>query len=292
VDRERTVVIAGVGLIGGSIGLAVRARRPGMRVIGLGRDRARLEQAVRLGAIDRATTDAAEAYAGADVAVVCTPVTRVARDAREAARLAPPHVLVTDAGSTKAAIVAEIEADVDPSSRRAFVGAHPIAGSEKKGAAHARDDLFEGRACVLTPTPFTDPDRLDRARAFWSSLGCVLTEMAPAEHDRALALTSHLPHAVAAALAATVPADLLPLAAGAYRDGTRVAGSDAELWAGIFLANRSHVLDALTAFDLSLNRFRDALRDDDPAALALWWEEARSRRARFQPDDPATAHAP
>jgi prephenate dehydrogenase len=289
VDRVRTVAIAGVGLIGGSIGLALRARRAGSIVVGLGRDRARLGQALDLGAIDRATTNPAEAYAEADVVVVCTPVTRVARDVSEAARLAPTDALITDAGSTKALIVAEVEGDPSSTARRAFVGAHPIAGSEKKGAAHARGDLFEGRACVLTPTPMTDPDRLERARAFWSSLGCVITEMSPAEHDRALALTSHLPHAVAAALAVAVPIELLPLAAGAYRDGTRVAGSDADLWAGIFLANRSHLIDALTEFDLSLNRFRDALRDDDMAALVRWWEEARSRRSRFQADDPATA---
>jgi prephenate dehydrogenase len=163
-------------------------------------------------------------------------VTLIAADARRAAEGGPEDVLVTDAGSTKRRIVAEVEAH--PRALAAFVGAHPIAGSERKGVAHARADLFEGRVCVLTPTARTPPERRDRARRFWELLGCRTLEMAPDDHDAALARTSHLPHAVAAALAAAVPAELLALAAGAYRDGTRVAGSDPDLWAGIFLENR------------------------------------------------------
>src|SRR5262249_22685474 len=140
---------------------------------------------------------------------------------------APASVLVTDGGSTKRAILDAVERH-EPS-RRVFVGAHPLAGSERSGVRAARVGLFDGRVCVLTPTPQTSRDRLEQARAFWSDLGCRLVEMSPEAHDDALALPSPLPHAVAAALAASVPPELLPLAAGAYRDGTRVAAADPDL---------------------------------------------------------------
>src|SRR5262249_3976115 len=145
----------------------------------------------------------------------------VAEDVRRSAEAAPADVLVTDAGSAKRQIVERVERH--PRSSAVFVGAHPLSGSERRGVAHARAELFEGRPCVLTPTPRTSPERLRRAREFWAALGCRVMEMGPAEHDEILAYTSHLPHATAAALASTVPVEWLPLAAGAYRDGTRVA---------------------------------------------------------------------
>lgn len=276
---ERTVAIVGVGLIGGSVGLALRARGLADRVVGIGRNPERLERAQRLGAIDEATTDPVFGVAGASVAVICTPVDRIARDAIQAAADGPDDLLVTDAGSTKGAIVAAVEDD--PRGRFVFVGAHPIAGSERQGAAHARSDLFDGRACVLTPTARTPEDRLHRARLFWEALGCRVTTMGPAEHDHALARTSHLPHAVAAALAATIPIELLGLAAGAYRDGTRVAAAEAALWAGIFLENRLPVLDALASFRDQLTRFEAALTSADRDALRRFWEAARARRLAF-----------
>jgi len=279
VERFGTVTIIGVGLIGGSIGMALRARGLAAKVVGLGRSPGSLDEAIRGGAIDEATTDPNRAVDGADVAVICTPVTRIAIDAIGAASAGPEGLLVTDAGSTKRGIVERVEAD--PRALRAFVGAHPIAGSERKGVAHARADLFEGRACVLTPSGRTPIDRLDRARAFWTALGCRLHEMDPAGHDDALAMTSHLPHAVAAALAAAVPAELLPLAAGAYRDGTRVAASDVELWAGIFLANRMPIIEALGAFQDQVVRLKMALIEGDHDAICDWWEAARSRRLQL-----------
>jgi prephenate dehydrogenase len=278
-ERPGTVAIIGVGLIGGSIGLALRSKGLAGRVVGIGRDASRLEEARRLGAIDAFETDLARGVADADVAVVCTPVTRIVEDILEASRLGPALILVTDAGSTKARIVEGVERD--PRGRACFVGAHPIAGSERQGAAFARADLFEGRSCVLTPTPRTPLDRLERARGFWSGLGCRLFEVDPLGHDERLALTSHLPHAVAAALAASVPVDLLPLAAGAYRDGTRVAEADAALWAGIFLENREPVLRALDEFEAHLDSFRSAIEAGDLAGLVAWWDEARSRRGGF-----------
>jgi prephenate dehydrogenase len=278
-ERLETVAIVGVGLIGGSIGLALRARGRCEHVIGIGRNDARLREAVALGAIDEATTSLSQGVARADVVVVCTPVTRIADDVRQAAVNGPERVLITDAGSTKQGIVQTLEHE--SRTRAVFVGGHPLAGSDSNGVAHARADLFEGRACVLTPTPRTPADRLGRARSFWSDLGCRLIELDPAAHDAVLALTSHLPHVVAAALAAVVPGESLGLAAGAYRDCTRVAKADASLWAGIFLENRLPLLEALGMFQDQLAYFLQALQSNDRDTICSWWDAARTRRLQF-----------
>jgi prephenate dehydrogenase len=277
--RLGTVAIVGVGLIGGSVGLALRAGGLSRRIIGIGRTAARLRSAQALGAIDEATTELARGVAEADVVVVCTPVTQIAADVHQAAACGPDDLLVTDAGSTKRRIVEAVEDQ--PRSRAVYVGSHPLAGSERQGVEHAQDALFEGRVCVLTPTGATPPDRLERARGFWKALGCRIVELDPVAHDEALAATSHLPHAVAAALAAAVPGEALGLAAGAYRDGTRVAASDAALWTAIFLENQAPLLRALGRFESQLGRFRQALEASDAAALHSWWETARARRGQF-----------
>jgi prephenate dehydrogenase len=278
-ERLGTVAIVGVGLIGGSIGLAVRARRLASEVVGVGRDPGRLDQASRAGAIDRGTTDLGEGVAEADVVVVCTPVSQVAEDVGRVAETAPAHVLVTDAGSAKRQIIDAVERH--PPSAAVFVGAHPLTGSERKGVTSARADLFEGRVCVLTPTPRTRPERTGRALAFWTALGCRVVELGPAEHDEILAYTSHLPHALACALASSVPVEWLPLAAGGYRDGTRVAGADSALWTAIFRDNRGPLLKALGTLRERLDAFEYALMNDDEHAIGSWWEQGRRRRQLF-----------
>jgi prephenate dehydrogenase len=276
----RRVAIVGVGLIGGSIGLALRARRVAAEVIGVGRDAGSLAQAVERGAIDRATTDLREGTRAAQVVVVCTPVNRIVEDVRSCAEATSSGALITDAGSSKRQIVEAVERQ--PHCASVFVGAHPIAGSERRGVVHARADLFEGRPCVLTPTSRTPVDRLRRARQFWTSLGCRVLEMGPTEHDEVLAYTSHLPHALAAALAGSIPVDWLPLAAGAYRDGTRVAAADTGLWTAIFRENRGPLLKALDSLRERLASFQYALMTDDEDAIRRWWDGARQRRAVFE----------
>jgi prephenate dehydrogenase len=274
------VAIVGVGLIGGSIGLALKTRNAAARVVGIGRDRARLDEAVRLGAIDEGTTDLAAGVAGAEAAVVCTPVDRIAADVRALAEAGPRDLLITDAGSTKYRIVMDVERHAAARSR--FVAAHPIAGSERQGAAFGRADLFEGRPCVLTPSSRTPGDRVERAAAFWSALGASIVVMAPADHDEALALTSHLPHAVASTLAASVPTAALRLAAGAYRDGTRVAAADAKLWTAIFRENRGPLLDAIGTFQDRLSALKFALMADDDDAIRSCWEFGREHRLDYE----------
>ena len=278
-EQQGTVAIIGVGLIGGSIGLALRSRQIATDVIGVGRDPATLEEAVRLGAIDRGTTEIRDGVASADIVVICTPVNRVAEDVRRTVEVAPAEVLVMDAGSTKRQIVESVERQARSSA--VFVGAHPIAGSERRGVANARANLFDARPCVLTPTPRTRAERLRRAWRFWTAIGCRVVEMGPADHDEVLAYTSHLPHAIAAALASSVPADWLPLAAGAFRDGTRVAAADTGLWTAIFRENRGPLLKALDSLQDRLAHFKYALMTDDEEAIRHWWDQARHRRDVF-----------
>jgi prephenate dehydrogenase len=239
-----------------------------------------LDQAQRLGAIDRWTTDLEEGVAAAEVVTVCTPVSRVAQDVCRAAESASAEVLVTDAGSAKRQIVETVERH--PHAATVFVGAHPLAGSERRGVIHARPDLFSGCPCILTPTPLTPLEQSRRARRFWAAIGCRVLEMGPAEHDEILAYTSHLPHATAAALAKAVPIEWLPLTAGAFRDGTRVAAADTTLWTAIFRENRGPLLKALDSFQESITDFKYALMTDDEAAIRLWWDQAKQRRDRFE----------
>ena len=161
-----------------------------------------------------------------------------------------------------------------------------------KGRLHAKADLFDGRVCVLTPTPRTRLDRTHRALAFWTALGCRVLEMGPAEHDEILAYTSHLPHALAAALPASVPAEWLPLAAGAYRDGTRVAAADTGLWTAIFRENRGPMLKALGTLQECLDAFKYALMTDDEEAIRRWWDQAKNARTLYNADfEPRAAEA-
>jgi prephenate dehydrogenase len=263
--RIGTLTIVGVGLIGGSLGLAARQRGVAGRVLGAGRQQATLERARHLGVIDEGFLDLTAAVRRADVAVFCTPVDHIAEQVVAAAPACGPGTLLTDAGSTKAAIVAAVEGRLPKGV--AFVGSHPLAGSEKRGPEHADGCLFEGRVTVVTRTPRTDPAALERTVAFWRALGSRVKVMAPDEHDVALALTSHLPHLVAAALAGLLPPEFRELTASGFRDTTRVAAGDPSLWTGIFLQNRGPVRQALAGLEERLGRFGAALEAADAATL-------------------------
>jgi cyclohexadieny/prephenate dehydrogenase len=255
------LTIVGVGLIGASLGLAARRLGFARRVVGLGRNPASLEQAARIGAIDQGCLHGSEAVAGADFVVVCTPVDLIARQVLELSKDCKPGTLFTDAGSTKSLIVKAIETG-SPSNAH-FVGGHPLAGSEKKGPEHADATLFRNRWTVLTPTPRTNPEALAKVREFWESLGSHVRIMTPEAHDATLALTSHLPHLVASALAGLLPASAFDLAATGFRDTTRVAAGDPALWSAIFQHNREALLASLGATERRLADFRNALESSD-----------------------------
>jgi prephenate dehydrogenase len=276
--RIGTLTIVGVGLIGGSIGLAARRRGLAGRVIGAGRQAATLEKARQLGAIDHVCSDLCEAVRRADVAVFCTPVTLIPEQVLTAAPACGNGTLLTDAGSTKGAIVRALDGKLPRGVR--FVGSHPLAGSEKRGPEHADADLFQGRVTVVTPTPRTDGAALERTVDFWKALDSRVIVMGPDEHDRALAMTSHLPHLLASALAGVLPPELRELAATGFRDTTRVAAGDPSLWTGIFMQNRSALVEALGKLQDQVIDFKMALMTGDEAAIdALLARGKRSRDA-------------
>lgn len=271
------VTIVGVGLIGGSVGLAAKARGAARRVVGVGRDAKKLARAVERGAIDQFTTDLAEGVRLADLVVVCTPVDRTAPTIADALPHAKAGAVFTDAGSTKGGLYEAVRAAAQ--GPFAFVPAHPLAGAEKNGVEHARGDLFDNRVTVLTPhTAEGDPGAVERVEAFWKSLGSRVVRMGADEHDRVLAFTSHLPHAVASAVAGVTHKEWLALSAGGFRDVTRIAAGDPGLWAAIFEANRDAVLAALAAFADRLTEFRTLLESGDRAGLERWLTEGKQVR--------------
>jgi prephenate dehydrogenase len=273
------VAIVGVGLIGGSIGLALRSRGLAEEVVGVGRRPAVLEKAVAVGAIDRGTTNLVEGVAEADLVVVATPVGIIVDVVQAVAQLAP-RASITDAGSTKAEICQALRPDADGSGLRPgrFVGSHPLAGGHRTGPEHARGDLFFGRTVVVTPEDDTPPGLVQRMKEFWESLGAEVTLLSPEEHDRALAATSHLPHLIASALAAATPEEWLRLAATGWADTTRIAAGDAELWTQIFSQNRAAVLDALRRFEHQLAVLDKAIAEGDTAALTSRLQEGKRIR--------------
>ncbi|HEY1188639.1 MAG TPA: prephenate dehydrogenase/arogenate dehydrogenase family protein [Gemmata sp.] len=271
------ITIVGVGLIGGSVGLAAKARAVAGRVVGVDRDPAVGARAVALGALDSATTDLAAGVAGSQLVVVCTPVDRIADVILAGAPHARPGAYFTDAGSTKANIVAAVQGKLPAGVE--YVAAHPLAGSEKAGAEHGRADLFANRVTVLIVGKFgADWGRTVTVGRFWEALGSRVVLMNAEEHDRTVAFTSHLPHAVASAVAGVTPKEWLSLTAGGFRDVTRIAAGDARLWAAIFEANRDGTLAALAQFTDRMNRFRTLLEAGDREGLVQWLSEGKQVR--------------
>lgn len=275
-----TVAIVGVGLIGGSIGLALRERGLARTILGVGRRSASLRRAKKRGAVTGTTMDLARGVAQADLIVVCTPVAEIIPRVLEVADACPATALITDVGSTKAEIVGQLDQALVHGGRRraAFVGSHPLAGSEKTGPEFARADLFENRVVVMTPTRKTAQLAVALTRSFWESLGANVLIETPQRHDQSVAAISHLPHLVASALAAATPPADLCLAAGGWQDTTRVAAADAELWRQILADNRLHVLKSLDKFEKVLAQFRLALETDDQAKLRRLLEAGKQHR--------------
>ena len=269
------IVIVGVGLIGGSVAAAVRKRQLAGVITGCGRSLERLEAARRHGLIDEATTDLPAAARQSDLVVVCTPVDLIVPFVREAAAHSGPGTLVTDAGSVKGSICRELA--TGPEASR-FIGSHPMAGSERQGFEHSDADLFEGRVTIVTPLEGARPDAVNRLKSFWRSLGSVVVELSPEEHDRAVAQISHVPHVAAAALTGLLGDANRGLAATGFRDTTRVASGDPELWRPILMSNRDEVVRGLDIFADGLAGFRRAIVDGDEDALKKLLQQAKSKR--------------
>ena len=272
----RTATIVGVGLLGGSLGLALRARGLARHVVGVGRRQSSLDRALALGAVDEATLDVCVGVAEAELVVLATPVGAMVELARAAADTLPRGAVMTDVGSTKAQLVRELE-DV-AGERFRYVGSHPMAGSEKRGVDEAVPGLFDGALCFVTPTPRTDPRALAAVTELWQALGTRVRHLDPVEHDRLLAFASHLPHLAAAALVNALPAEALACGGAGLRDTTRVASGDPRMWADVCLQNREMILDALARFEQQTHTLHRILADGAEAELLAWLGSAKAVR--------------
>lgn len=271
------IAIVGVGLIGGSIGLAIRAGGSATVRVGIGRRRETLDKAIEYDAVDEATTDMAAGVAGAGLVVVCTPIGSMGEMFKQMAPHLSDGAVVTDAGSTKAKVVALAERTLPKRVR--FVGSHPIAGSEKTGVEYARADLFQRAVCIVTPSRRSDPAAVEMLRGFWTALGGHVHALSPSRHDQVLARVSHLPHAVAAALVLLAQAGRSSDFAGTgFGDTTRIASGDPALWRDIFASNRDAVLKALDLLDRELHRFRRAVQSGDDDGIVEWLARAKASR--------------
>lgn len=266
------VAIIGTGLIGGSIGLEIKKRRLAGKVVGVSRHKKSIIDAKRIGAIDAGSLDLS-IIRGSDCVIFATPINTIIGLAPRIARLISDDCVVTDVGSTKGQITAALE-KVFP----LFVGSHPLAGSERRGIAAAQKDLFKGTICILTPTRKTDIVALHKINQLWRIMGARTVLGTPEAHDKVMAFISHLPHAVAFSLVAAVPEEYMIFAAGGLKDTTRIAASDPELWAQIFLSNTENTAKAIDVFQKKLSLIRLAIKNKNKRKLLAVLEQTSLKR--------------
>ncbi|MGD2138147.1 MAG: prephenate dehydrogenase/arogenate dehydrogenase family protein [Gammaproteobacteria bacterium] len=277
--------IIGVGLIGGSLGHALRKVSYCGEIVGSGRTPGHLQQAVELGVIDRFETDPARAVAGADMVLVSVPLGAMETVFRAIDGQLADHAVLTDAGSAKGSVI--------EAARRAFgtvpgcfVPGHPIAGTEQSGIAAAFPELYRGRRVILTPLEHTDSGALRRVHAMWEAAGATVTEMDPAHHDAVLAATSHLPHVLAFTLVDSLARlgdseEIFAYAAGGFRDFTRIASSDPVMWRDICLANADAIQRMIGHFIEDLQGLGRAVHAHDGTRLLELFSAAKAARDRF-----------
>jgi prephenate dehydrogenase len=285
VRRLRKVAVIGVGLIGGSLALALRRAGFAGPVAGFDRDRGALERAVALHAIDEIAESVSEATRGAELVVVAVPVRAIGSVLHDVGLALDAKAVVTDVGSTKAEVVEIARHELRERFPR-FVPAHPIAGRESSGIEAATLDLFKGARVVLTPVAETEPKATDFVRAAWEAAGARVSTLSAVDHDRIFAAVSHLPHFLSFALVSEIAsrpdsADLFSFAAGGFRDFTRIAASSPEMWRDIALQNREALLAELDRYGVRLAVFRELIEKGDGPALERLMAEARSARTAW-----------
>lgn len=278
--RWRKVTLIGVGLLGGSLGLALRKRGLAAEVHGYVRREASIQECVKAGAVSKAGTDLASAVQNAELIVFCTPLAQM----EELARRAAPHLhkgaLVTDVGSVKGELVRRLE-PIFGERGAIFIGSHPMAGSEKTGVGAAREDLFVNAACVVTPTAGSAVEKVAETEELWGAVGGRVLRMSPELHDELVARSSHLPHLLAASLAAYVlegSADQAKLCANGFKDSTRIASGSPEMWRDIVLMNRSNLKSSLRQFGAKLEELEALLERDNPAEMEAFFQHAKELR--------------
>ena len=280
--KFKKIAIIGVGLIGGSIGLAVKKRKLADEVVGICRRDASLQKAIKYKSVDKATLDLEEGLRGADLVIIATPVGKIIDRAGEIIKYAKDKKILTDVGSTKKEIVTQVE-KMCPSNIK-FVGTHPMAGSEKSGVKSASDNLFEGSLCIITRTEKTDNEALDRLKKFWVELGATCKELSPDKHDHYISFVSHLPHIAAIALTIALDRDResLKYAATGFKDTTRIASSNPELWKDIFESNKKAVLESLHIYITTLEGIERNIRNGDSESLIGYLQKAKRIRDQIK----------
>jgi prephenate dehydrogenase len=280
--RFQKITIVGVGLLGGSIGLAVQERRLASEVAGFVRREAGLKDCETAGAVDYATTDLLAAVSNADLVILCTPLSQMRARVGEILPALKRGAIVTDVGSAKAGVVKDVCGIIRKAGAH-FIGSHPMAGGEKTGVRAAKADLFVNAVCVVTPTKNSNPAALRQVEQFWKSIGARTLRLAPEQHDLLVSRSSHLPHIVAAALANWVldparPKAQSQLCASGFRDTTRIASGSPEMWRDIALANRNNLVKSLDDFISGLQKFQNVLKKSDAKAISRFLETAKARR--------------
>ncbi len=277
--------IIGVGLIGGSLARALRQAGTVNELIGCGRSVDNLQKAVDLGVIDRFELDAAAAVQAADMVILATPVSHTADLYRQIAPHLDKAAVVTDVGSTKGSVIADIESVMGQLPVH-FVAAHPVAGTEQSGVEASFPELFHERRVIITPTETTNAQALERVIAMWTVVGAVISQMSAEHHDEVLAATSHMPHLLAYGLVDTLATmeerrELFSYAAGGFRDFTRIASSSPEMWADIVFANRDALLPVLQKYLQDMQSIQGIVEAGDKEALLQLFRRAKTERDRF-----------
>lgn len=281
----RQLTIIGVGLIGGSLARALKQVGHVGEVVGCSRNQAHLQEAQKLGVIDRFTTDIGAAVQGADVVLLAVPLGAMEACFRAMAGQLDPDTVITDAGSAKAGVVAAARAAFG-GLPAGFVPGHPIAGTEQSGVRAAFAELYRNRRVILTPLQTSSPQAVEAVREMWQAAGAFVDEMGVAHHDEVLAATSHLPHLLAYGLVDTLVAmdeseEIFRFAAGGFRDFTRIASSDPVVWRDICLANQKALLAVLERYQSDLETLTELVRWGDGEALGKIFQRAKAARDRF-----------
>lgn len=277
--------VIGVGLIGGSLSGAMKSRGIASAVVGVGRSKDNLETAVKMGLIDRYSTDPKKGVIGSDIVVLCCPVGLFEAVTREIKPYLNDQAIVTDAGSVKGALVERLEEILYIKAR--YVPSHPIAGSERSGASAADPRLFEGARCIVTPTRNTDLPALELVTEMWEMVGATVHQMDPFDHDKIFAMVSHLPHVAAYAMVGALSRmdggeKAIAYAAGGFKDFTRIAGSHPEMWRDICIMNAPNIIEALECYQESLRLLRELIEKGDGEAIKAEFEHAQAIRKKIE----------
>jgi prephenate dehydrogenase len=283
--RWQKITLIGVGLLGGSLGLALKHRRLAGNITGYVRRPASIRECKASGAVDVATLDLHEAVVGADLIVFCTPLAQMRPLAQQMVSSVKPGTIITDVGSVKSSVVAELE-PLFAKVGAFFIGSHPMAGGEQMGVSAARADLFEQAVCVVTPTKKKSSRMILKVEGLWKEVGAKVLRLSPGEHDKLVGRSSHLPHVLAAILVQSVlnsktTKEQRLLCANGFRDSTRVASGSPEMWRDIVLANRQNLIASMEGFAGNLSKVCDLLKSGDPEEITQFFACSKEKRDQW-----------